>query len=68
MPNVHLAPAEIRAILDALTEISTRNPTADIAAAKLREALQLAQTKQRNKEIESRNAELYEAWNDTEHP
>lgn len=78
MPNVHPAPAEIRALLRLLTETSTRDGALITATTKLGEALDNARTRRetreldeltatnlrRNKAIEERNTELYEGWND----
>lgn len=80
MPNVHLAPAEIRALLRLLTETSTRDGALITATTKLGEALDNARTRRenrqldqhtaatlrRNREIEQRNAELYDGWHDRE--
>lgn len=77
MPNVYLAPAELRAILRELTQLSTRNATVNTAIDKLYEALDAARqrrenrqleahtrTRLRNEAIEAHNRELYEGWHD----
>src|SRR4029453_7162421 len=66
MPKLFLAPAELRAILGALTEAPSRSPSVETAITKIREALdlatrqhdreELARTRRENRELEAHMA------------
>lgn len=73
MPKLYLAPAEIRAVLDLITQADTRDSRLLTAADKLHEALDDARTRRENRQLKQHIAaslrqdaahELYAGWHD----